>query len=120
MENIRVAKSGGLAVRDLIYQQANNLQTNGHSVILRWVPGHLDIEGNERADSAAKSAAHRGGKETDCWSSLAHVKAELKKTRSADLSTWSQLKTQEREASRRGFYISKDKCGIDSTKAGNS
>lgn len=46
MEYIRVAKSKGLAVRDLINQRANELQTNGHSVILRWVPGHLDIEGN--------------------------------------------------------------------------
>lgn len=113
IENIKVAKSGGLAVRDLIYQHAEKLQTNGYSVILRWVPSHSNIEGNERADSVAKSAAHRGGKETDFWSSLAHVKAEVKKTRLADHSAWNQLKIQEREASRRGFYISKD--GMDPT-----
>lgn len=36
------------------------------------------IEGNEKADLAAKEAAHRGGRETDCWSSLAHIKNGVK------------------------------------------
>ena len=69
--------------------------------------------GNERADLAAKEAAHRGGKETDCWSSLIHVKTELKGATLDELSTWHLLKAQEREDSRRGFYISRAKFGID-------
>ena len=36
----KVAKPEGLAVRDLIYQRAKELIANGHSVTLRWVPGH--------------------------------------------------------------------------------
>ena len=105
----------GLAVRDLVHQKPKELTTNGHSVTLRWVPGHSKVEGNERANCAAKRAAERGGIETDCWSSLTHVKTELKRTRWAELSAWHQKKAQEREASRRGFYISQAKCGINST-----
>lgn len=121
MTNIKksVSKPERLAARDLIYQRANRLLTNGHSVTLQWVSSHSKVEGNERADSAAKSIAYRGGKETDCWSSLAHVKIELKRTRLAELSAWRQLQIQEREASRHGFYISQEKCGIDS-KLGNA
>lgn len=69
----KIAKPGGLAVRDLVYQRAKELVANGHLVTLRWVPGHSKAEGNERADSAAKRAADRGGIGTDCWSSLTHV-----------------------------------------------
>ena len=106
----------GLAVRELVYQRAaEELITNGHSVILRWVPGHYKVEGNERTDLATKRAAERGGLETDCWSSLTHIKTELKRTKLAELSAWHQVKTQERETSRRGFYISQAKCGINST-----
>lgn len=75
-------------------------------------PRPFKIEGNERADLAAKEAACRGGKETDCWSSLAHVRTELKRTTLDELSTWHLLKTQEREDNRRGFYISRAKFGI--------
>lgn len=71
------------------------------------------MKGNERADSAAKIVADKRGKEKDCWSSLAHVKTELKRTRLAELSAWRQVKKQKREASRRGFYISQEKSGIE-------
>lgn len=111
----KVAKPEGLAVRDLVYEGAKELTKNGHSVTLRWIPGHSKIEGNEKADSAAKIAADGGRKETDCWSSLTHVKKKLKRTRLAELSAWHQLKMQEREASRREFYVPRRKCGIEST-----
>ena len=97
LANIKSAvRPEGLAVRDLIYQKANILRTNGHSVVLRCIPGYSKIEGNERANFAAKSIAHRRGKETDCRSSLAHVKTELKKTQLAELSAWRQLQIQKR------------------------
>lgn len=75
-------------MKDLVYQRVKELITNRHSVILRWVPGHSRVGGDERADSAAKDAPYRGGKETDFWSPLTHVKAELKRTRLAELSSW--------------------------------
>lgn len=84
----KVAKPEGLAVRDLVYERAKELTKNGHSVTLRWIPGHSKIEGNEKADSAAKIAEDGGGKETDCWSSLTHMKTKLKRTRLAELSAW--------------------------------
>lgn len=100
-----VAKPEGLAVRDPIYQRANKPITNGHSVTLRWASGYSKIEGNGRADFAARSAAYRRGKETDYWNSLTHVKIELKRTRLAALLAWRQLKIQEREASRPETYL---------------
>lgn len=84
------------AVKDFMCQRAKELAQSGHVVVFRWVPGHSKMEGNEKADLAAKEAAYRGGRETDCWSSLAHIKMELKRTRSDELSTWHQLKTQKK------------------------
>lgn len=39
------------------------------------------------------------------------------RTRLAELSAWHQPKMQEREASRQGFYVPREKCGIDSKGA---
>lgn len=47
----------GLAARALVYQKAKELTSSGHSITLRWVPGHSKVEGNEKADLAAKRAA---------------------------------------------------------------
>ena len=35
------------------------LVNKGIEVILQWVPSHIDIKGNERADKAAKEAAEK-------------------------------------------------------------
>lgn len=43
------------------------------------------------------------------------MKTELRKSRLAEPSAWHQIKTQERETSRRGFYISQTKGRINST-----
>lgn len=55
------AKTGGSAIKDLVYQRAKELRNYGTSLIIRWVPGHAKIDGNERADSAAKDVAQREG-----------------------------------------------------------
>ena len=66
-------------MRNLIYQKAGDLQRNRHLVTIRWIPGHSDIMGNEKADSAAKKRAQRGGKQAERWSSLAYIKKNLRK-----------------------------------------
>ena len=60
-------RPGGGAIRDLIYQNALTIRNNGHTLVLRWVPSHSKILGNEKADAVAKDAAilpmnagHRG------------------------------------------------------------
>lgn len=79
-------KGAKSAVKDFFYQEATELVRSGHIVVFQWVPGHSKIEGNKRADLAAKEAACRGGKETDCWSSPTHVRKELKRTTHDELS----------------------------------
>ena len=54
---------------------------------------------------AAKSRAERGGKQAERWSSLAYIKENLAQARGRELAKWHEVKTQEREVSRRGFYI---------------
>ncbi len=46
----------GQALKMQIYQKAKKLLQQGYEISVRWVPGHSGIEGNERADKAAKEA----------------------------------------------------------------
>lgn len=64
--------------------------------MLLQVSIHSKIPGNEKADAVAKDIAYKGGLETDDWSSLTHIKADLQKIRSAELLIWHQSKSQER------------------------
>lgn len=65
----------------------------------------------KKADAVAKDVAHKGRQETDHWSSLAHIKAELQKARLVELLIWHDSKSQEREATVLGFYIPQAKNG---------
>ncbi len=66
--------SGGQVLKMQIYQKTEQLVQQGHNISIRWVPGHNKIEGNERADRAAKEAAGERKVRTARWTSLAHVK----------------------------------------------
>lgn len=105
-------RPGGGAVRDLIYQNALDIRKNGHLLVIQWVPSHLKVPGNEKADAVAKDVARKGGRNTDHWSSLTHIKVEIQKTKVAELVQWHQTKSQEREATLRRFYIPKVKGGM--------
>jgi ribonuclease HI len=52
---------------------ATALKARGRPVTIQWVPGHHGIEGNERADQAAKSAAQKPPRNDQGGLSLAHV-----------------------------------------------
>ena len=92
-------------LRVYIYYKPKKLQSNGHVVACRWVPGHADLVGNEKADLAARNRAEKGGRQAEPWSSLAYIKKNLAQTRSTELTKWHEMKMQESEVSRRGFYI---------------
>ncbi|ODM18571.1 hypothetical protein SI65_06443 [Aspergillus cristatus] len=47
----------GQALAIQIHAIAKRLRVQGRQLIIRWVPGHAGVEGNERADQAAKQAA---------------------------------------------------------------
>lgn len=99
-------------LRGQIYYKAKNLQDKRHSVTFRWIPGHTSLIRNEKADLAAKSKAVRGGRQAERGSSLAHIKKNLAQAQSAELARWHEIKIQEREVSRRGFYISRLEKGM--------
>lgn len=56
-----------------LHRQAEVLKAAQHEsqLVIRWVPGHEGIEGNERADTEAKEAArNRGSREEDVLTEL--------------------------------------------------
>ena len=107
-------------LRGCIYGKVEKLEKNGHHVTLRWIPSHSGLTGNEKADQMAKRKAERGGKQAERWSSLAHIQQNLTKTRSEELTKWHEARTQERENSRRGYYLPWKKAGINSILANTS
>ncbi len=104
-------------LRGSIYEKTKRLESNGHHVTIRWIPSHSGIVGNEKADQAAKNRAERGGQQAERWSSLAHIRKRLVQARSQELSKWHEVKIQERENSRRGYYTPWTKEGINPTLA---
>ena len=71
------ARVGSDAVWNLIYQNTYVIKNAEYTVVLQWVPGHSKIPENERANVAAKDVAQKEGIETNHWSSLTYIKAEL-------------------------------------------
>ena len=56
-------KSGAYLL-ETVQQQIEELQQNGTRVVIKWIPAHSGIPGNELADAAAKAAAGWTGRET--------------------------------------------------------
>lgn len=64
------------ALKTQIYHKTELLIQQGHKVSIFWVPSHSGLEGNEKADEAAKNAAMERSTQTARWSSLSHVKRQ--------------------------------------------
>lgn len=77
------------------------------------IPGYSGLVGNEKADLATRNRAERGGKQVERWSSLAYIKKNMAQARSGELTKWHEMKMQEREVSRRGFYVPWTKAEIN-------
>ena len=104
-------------LRGSIYEKTKKLESNKHHVTIRWIPSHSGLAGNERADQAVKNRAERAGQQPERWSSLAHIRKNLVQARSQELTNWHEIKRQERENSRLGYYIPWTKESINSALA---
>ena len=103
----------GQALKAQIYQKAKQLVQQRHQISICWVPSHCGIEGNEKADLAAKEAAGGQRVHTVKWTSLTHLKRRITEEKKVQLSTWHSQMTKERESRRSGFYFPSLKTQID-------
>lgn len=81
------------------------MESKCHSVTIRWIPSHVGLIGHDKADQSARDKSRRGGIPVEQWSSLTYIKKKLIESHSPELTRWHEAKIQERETSRRGFYI---------------
>ncbi len=93
----KMNNSAGQALKIQIYQKVGQLTQQGHRVSVYWIPGHSGLEGNERADKAAKEAAMGDRIRTAKWKSLTHIKWRITDEKKAQIYTWYEQKIKERE-----------------------
>lgn len=107
-------RTGSPYLRGLIYiSEGLRSQKKRRSVTIGWIPGHVGLVGHDRADQSAKARARRGGMPTEQWSSPhTYPEKRLIESRFSELARWHEAKRDEREASRRGFYIPRLKTGM--------
>jgi ribonuclease HI len=75
LKRIRTDKIGpGQTLAKEIIAQATKLVESDIRIILRWVPSHIGIKGNEKADIIAKKAAENGlAAPENRYCSLSHI-----------------------------------------------
>ena len=79
----------GQALAKEIIAQATKLVESGVRVILRWVPSHIGIEGNEKADMIAKKAAENGlAAPENRYCSLSHITRLVKSRKLLETKEW--------------------------------
>lgn len=86
----------GQAITKEIIQIAQKLTEEGVSIFIRWVPSHINIEGNEKADFLAKKAANKPKNVLiNGYCSFSHINRLIKHQKSEDTRKW-LLKQQEK------------------------
>lgn len=76
-----------------IYEKVQRRVQQRYDISIRWIPGHSKVEGNERADRAAKEAAVGVKVRTAKRSSLAHIKRQVTDEKMIQIYTWHESKT---------------------------
>lgn len=79
-------------------KKKKKLQENGHSIVLRWIPGHSGLIWNGKADLAARNRAERGGHQAERWSSQVYIKKNLNHAWSNELTGWHEIYKEEKSA----------------------
>jgi ribonuclease HI len=67
------------------HQHAITLHTMNIHTHIHWVPGHVEVEGNEKADQLAKNGTQRKRKERDAYTSITYIKRRI---REKAMETW--------------------------------
>ena len=75
----------GQALKAQINQKTKQLVQQRHQISICWVPSHSGIEGNEKADLAAKEAAGGHRVHTVKWTSLSHLKRRITEEKKVQL-----------------------------------
>ena len=73
----RQANTPGQVITAAIHERAKQLQADGVKVVIRWVPAHQGVPGNEEADRAAKEAAEIS-QVKEKWTSLTYLRKRVK------------------------------------------
>lgn len=102
----------GQALISQIATQVRQLRSNGGEVIVQWIPSHSGIEGNERADKAAKEAAADTRTQVVRWSSLTHVKKKIIEAKNSEMYSWRQDRNETRERRNQTYYVPRLKFGV--------
>ena len=69
------------------HQSAETLAARDIKTHIHWVPGHINVKGNERADKLAKEGTEEKRMPRDCSTSITHLK---RKNKELQLATWNQ------------------------------
>ena len=81
-----------------IIKTAKQLTDEGVNVTMRWVPSHINIEGNERADVLAKKAANKQkNSRIDGYSSFSHINRLIKREKLENTRQWLLKKQEKRQ-----------------------
>jgi ribonuclease HI len=67
------------------HQHAMTLQTMNIHTHIHWVPGHVEVEGNEKADQLAKNGTQCKRKERDAYTYITYIKRQI---REKAMETW--------------------------------
>ena len=93
IEHARSGEMGlGQRLAVAIIEVCSRLTSRGNTLTLRWVPSHLEIEGNEIADDLAKGVAEDPGDPVPraclCETGFAYINGRVTEARSAGVSSW--------------------------------